>query len=300
MFDIYALEFKLYRMQVPEWIRHHFPKPKTLEQMSALLHGLRLHTICEEAKCPNIGECFREETATFLILGNICTRNCRFCAVRKGKPLPIDTNEPQQVAQAIEKLNLSHAVITSVTRDDLIDGGASQFAQTIKEIHSFCKSSSRTAPTVEVLLPLLNLKGLEEVISTHPEVINHNIETAERLYPEVRPNFRYSESLEFLRQTKKLDNSIITKSGFMLGLGETESEVIKMMKDLRDQKVDILTIGQYLRPSGRHLPVANYIHPDKFLEYKKIGCSLGFKYVVAGSYVRSSYKAKEALAKCCI
>lgn len=280
-------------MKVPEWIRHHFPKPETLEQMNTLLRGLKLHTVCEEAKCPNIGECFGEGTATFLILGDICTRSCKFCAVKKGKPKPIDSDEPKRVAQAVKQLGLSYAVITSVTRDDLPDAGASQFANVVKEIHNISQQS-----TVEVLLPLLDLKGLEEVINTHPEVINHNIETVERLYPEVRPNFRYSESLEFLGQVKKLDNSIITKSGFMLGLGETESEVIKMMEDLREQEVDILTIGQYLRPSGRHLPVVNYIHPNKFLEYKKIGCSLGFKYVVAGSYVRSSYKAKEALAKC--
>ncbi len=280
-------------MKVPEWIRHHFPKPETLEQMNTLLRGLKLHTVCEEAKCPNIGECFGEGTATFLILGDICTRSCKFCAVKKGKPKPIDSDEPKRVAQAVKQLGLSYAVITSVTRDDLPDAGASQFANVVKEIHNISQQS-----TVEVLLPLLDLKGLEEVINTHPEVINHNIETVERLYPEVRPNFRYSESLEFLGQVKKLDNSIITKSGFMLGLGETESEVIKMMEDLREQEVDILTIGQYLRPSGRHLPVVNYIHPDKFLEYKKMGYSLGFKYVVAGSYVRSSYKAKEALAKC--
>ena len=282
-------------MKVPEWIRHHFPKPETLEQMNTLLRELKLHTVCEEAKCPNIGECFGEETATFLILGDICTRSCKFCAVKKGKPKPIDSDEPKRVAQAVKQLGLSHAVITSVTRDDLPDGGASQFASVVREIGW---ATARVAPTVEVLLPLLNLKGLKEVINTHPEVINHNIETAERLYPEVRPKFRYSESLEFLGQAKKLDNSIITKSGFMLGLGETEEEIIKMMEDLREQEVDILTIGQYLRPSGRHLPVANYIHPNKFLEYKKRGYSLGFKYVVASPYVRSSYKAKEALAKC--
>ena len=280
-------------MKVPEWIRHHFPKSETLEQMNTLLRGLKLHTVCEEAKCPNIGECFGEGTATFLILGDICTRSCKFCAVKKGKPKPIDSNEPKRVAQAVKQLGLSHTVITSVTRDDLPDAGASQFANVIKEIRNISRQS-----TVEVLLPLLNLKGLKEVVSTHPEVINHNIETAERLYSEVRTKFRYSESLEFLRQIKKLDESIITKSGFMLGLGETEEEITKMMEDLREQEVDILTIGQYLRPSGRHLPVANYIHPDKFLEYEKMGYSLGFKYVVAGSYVRSSYKAKEALAKC--
>ncbi len=287
-------------MKVPEWIRHHFPKSETLEQMNTLLRGLKLHTVCEEAKCPNIGECFGEGTATFLILGDICTRSCKFCAIRKGKPKPIDTDEPKRVAQAVKQLGLSHTVITSVTRDDLPGAGASQFANIVKEIHNISRQSTVNSQqsTVEVLLPLLNLKGLKEVISTPPEVINHNIETAERLYPEVRTKFRYSESLEFLRQVKKLDNSIITKSGFMLGLGEAESEVIKMMEDLREQEVDILTIGQYLRPSGRHLPVVNYIHPDKFLEYRKMGYSLGFKYVVAGPYVRSSYKAKEALAKC--
>ncbi len=284
-------------MKIPEWIKHHYPKPETLEQIRNLLRGFELHTICEEAKCPNIGECFKEGTATFLILGNICTRNCKFCAVKKGKPKPIDSDEPKRVAQAVRKLGLSHTVITSVTRDDLSDGGASHFANVIKEIS---RDRSRPVPTVEVLLPLLDSKGLEEVIDAHPEVINHNIETIERLYPEVRLRFKYSESLEFLRQAKQLNNFILTKSGFMLGLGEVEKEIVKMMEDLRKHEVDILTIGQYLRPSGKHLPVVNYIHPDKFLEYKKIGYSLGFKYIVSGPYVRSSYKAQEALAKCTI
>ncbi|MCK4353521.1 lipoyl synthase [candidate division WOR-3 bacterium] len=294
-------------MSVPEWIRHrsvaealerkqHFPKDvgayrnTPLYEMKSLLHGLALHTICEEAKCPNIGECFAKKTATFLILGDVCTRNCGFCGVKKGKPKPVDPEEPENVAKAVKQLKLKHAVITSVTRDDLQDKGAGQFIKVVKEIQKL-----KPTTTIELLIPFLELQWLKEVIDTQPEVINHNIETVPRLYPEVRPGFNYQNTLELLSQIKLFNSSIISKSSIMLGLGETKNEVIQAMKDLRTQEVDILTIGQYLRPSGKQLPVVNYIHPKKFLEYQETGYSLGFKYVISGPYVRSSYKAQEAL-----
>lgn len=263
--------------------------------MQILLNELELHTVCEEAKCPNIGECFKKETATFLILGNICTRNCSFCAINKGKPLPPDPEEPGHIARATKKLGLSHTVITSVTRDDLPNGGAEQFAATVKEIR---KINPET--TIEILIPDFNgsKEGLEKVIEIQPEVINHNVETVPRLYPRVRPKADYIRSLNLLKEIKETELSIITKSGFMVGLGETKSEIFEVMEDMRTQNVDVLTIGQYLCPSGKQLPVADYIHPDQFLEYKEKGNELGFKFVAANPYTRSSYKAQEALLAC--
>ncbi|MDI6839994.1 MAG: lipoyl synthase [bacterium] len=280
-------------MPIPNWIRHHFPKPETLVQMKSIFRGLSLHTVCEEAKCPNIGECFDRGTATFLILGDICTRNCGFCGVKKGKPSQVDKEEPKHVAQATRQLRLSHVVVTSVTRDDLTDGGASQFIATTNEIR---KINPRT--TVELLLPILDLQSIKRVAVTYPEVISHNIETVPSLYPQVRPRYNYMDSLKLLNYVKKITPSTITKSGFMLGLGETVDEVLSLMEDLKEQGVDILTIGQYLRPTGRQLPVVDYIHPDQFMQYEEIGYSFGFRYVVAGPYVRSSYKAREAMLKC--
>jgi lipoic acid synthetase len=260
--------------------------------MDALLEGLNLHTVCDSALCPNRGECFKKGTATFIILGNICTRNCGFCAVKKGKPLPLDPEEPYHIAQAARHLQLKHIVVTSVTRDDLPDGGAEHFAETIIEIKKQLPKS-----TVEVLVP--DFKGsweaLQRVIDAQPEVINHNIETVNRLYRLVRPKAVYKRSLELLRQVKIRDKNIISKSGIMVGLGEEEEEIIQAMKDLREVDGDILTIGQYLRPSPLHLRVQNYIHPDKFEEYQKTGMSLGFKYVASAPLVRSSYHAGEIL-----
>lgn len=274
------------------WLRRTLPDQRVLDRMDALLEGLNLHTVCDSALCPNRGECFKKGTATFIILGNICTRNCGFCAVKKGKPLPLDPEEPYHIAQAARHLQLKHIVVTSVTRDDLPDGGAEHFAETIIEIKKQLPKS-----TVEVLVP--DFKGsweaLQRVIDAQPEVINHNIETVNRLYRLVRPKAVYKRSLELLRQVKIRDKNIISKSGIMVGLGEEEEEIIQAMKDLREVDGDILTIGQYLRPSPLHLRVQNYIHPDKFEEYQKAGMSLGFKYVASAPLVRSSYHAGEIL-----
>lgn len=276
-------------MAVPEWIKHHYPKPEELKEIKSILREAHLHTVCEEAKCPNIGECFGKRTATFLILGDICTRECKFCGIKKGSPAQVDPQEPVHIAEIVKKLKLSHIVITSVTRDDLGDGGAKQFADTIKEIREL-----KTGTTIEVLIPIMKEKGLQTIIGGSPEVINYNMETVKRLYPLVRPGYNYFDSLRLLGKIKKLSSLTTSKSGFMVGLGETENEIIELMKDLKTQQVDILTIGQYLRPSGNQLPVVEYITPEQFKKYEEIGHTMGFKYVVASPYVRSSYKAKEA------
>jgi len=284
-------------MYVPNWIRNKVVAlrssgAKQTTDMKLMLHDLSLHTVCEEAKCPNLGECFGRGTATFLIMGDICTRNCTFCAVKKGTPAPIDHEEPKRIAFAVKKLSLSHAVVTSVTRDDLNDGGASHFAATAIEIR---KQNSNT--TVEVLIPDFqnNSASMEKIADAEPDVINHNVETVPRLYKKVRPKADYEKSLNLLKLVKELSHNSITKSGFMVGLGETKEEIISVMKDLRAAGVDILTIGQYLRPSGRHHPVMRYVMPEEFSSYEEIGYNLGFSYVVAGPFVRSSYKAEEAL-----
>jgi len=276
------------------WLRRKLPDQKALERMDSLLKELNLHTVCDSALCPNRGECFKKGTATFMILGNICTRNCQFCAVEKGNPLPLDLEEPYHIAQAAKHLNLKHVVITSVTRDDLPDGGAKHFARTITEIKKILPES-----TIEVLVPDFegSWEALQIVIDAHPEVINHNIETVSRLYKLVRPKAVYKRSLELLRQIKIRDKNIISKSGVMVGLGEEKDEMIKAMKDLREVDCNILTIGQYLKPSPHHLKVSNYIHPDEFEAYRKIGMSLGFKYVASAPLVRSSYQAGEILNK---
>jgi len=276
------------------WLRRKLPDQKVLERMDSLFKELNLHTICDSALCPNRGECFKKGTATFMILGNICTRNCQFCAVEKGKPLPLDSEEPRHIAQAAKHLNLKHIVVTSATRDDLLDGGAKHFAQTITEVKKILPES-----TIEVLIP--DFKGswdaLQIVIDAHPEVINHNIETVPRLYKLVRPKAVYKRSLELLRQIKIRDKNVFSKSGIMVGLGEEKDEMIKAMKDLQEVGCDILTIGQYLKPSPHHLKVSNYIHPDEFEVYRNIGMSLGFKYVASAPLVRSSYHAGEILNK---
>ena len=274
------------------WLRRKLPDQKVLDQMDSLLKDLNLHTVCDSALCPNRGECFKQGTATFMILGDVCTRNCRFCAVKKGKPLPLDPDEPFHVAQAAKHLNLKHIVVTSVTRDDLSDGGADCFAKTIIDIRKQLPLS-----TIEVLIP--DFKGskeaLQKVMNAQPEVINHNIETVPRLYSLIRPQAIYKRSLEVLKEVKLYSKGIFSKSGIMLGLGEKEEEIIESMKDLRKVDCDILTIGQYLKPSPYHLKVSEYIHPDKFEEYQNIGMSLGFKYVASAPLVRSSYHAGEIL-----
>ena len=260
--------------------------------MKGLLDGLGLHTICENALCPNVGECFEQKTATFLILGNICTRNCTFCAVGKGLPKPVDEKEPEHLLQAAEKLGLNYIVITSVTRDDLVDGGASQFAQIINLL-------KKNVVTVEVLIPdfLGSAEALKTVVSAGPDVINHNVETVPRLYPEVRPKADYNRSIELLFTVKGLDPGIVTKSGLMLGLGERREEVIEVMQDLREAGSDLLTLGQYLRPSSRHHPVMRFISPKEFDEYQAIGKEMGFIEVASAPLVRSSFKAAELYAE---
>jgi len=276
------------------WLRRKLPDRKVLQEMDSLLKNLNLHTVCDSAQCPNRGECYQKGTATFMILGNICTRNCGFCAVQKGRPLPLDIDEPYHVAKAAQQLRLKHVVITSVTRDDLPDGGAEQFRNTVSEIKRLIPES-----TVEVLVPDFNgsWEALQQIINALPEVINHNIETVPRLYSLVRPQARYELSLELLRQVKIRNKNIFTKSGIMLGLGEEQEEVIQAMEDLRKVNCDMLTIGQYLRPSPNHLKVYKYIHPHQFAEYQKIGMSLGFKFVASAPLVRSSFQAGEILQK---
>lgn len=280
-------------MSLPQWIRKKAPREEILQEIKGLLRSYSLHTVCEEARCPNIGECFQKRTATFLILGDRCTRNCRFCAVKKKEPLPLDSQEPENVAQAVKGLDLRYVVITSVTRDDLSDGGAKQFAQTIREIRRFNGNEVR----VEVLIPDFkgSLFSLKKVMEAKPDVLNHNLETVSRLYPQVRPQADYKRSLELLKQSKELDPSVYTKSGLMVGLGESFKEVIEAMEDLREVDCDILTIGQYLRPSPQHLAVREFVTPEKFKEYEKIGQSLGFSYIASSPFTRSSYQAEKAL-----
>jgi len=273
----------------PDWLKVKLA-PEGLNEVKGMLKRLSLFTVCEEANCPNITECFGRRTATFMILGKICTRNCTFCNVTKGKVMPVDFEEPLRIAKAVQELKLKHVVITSVTRDDLNDGGAGHFAQVIGEIKKLDKNV-----VVEVLIPDFqgNLAALLKVINTKPEIINHNIETVPRLYPEVRPQAIYERSLQLLQNAKNMDKSIFTKSGIMLGLGENELEVIDVLEDLRAVNCDLLTIGQYLAPSKKHYPVIEYVHPEVFARYKKIGEELGFKYVASGPLVRSSYHAAE-------
>lgn len=278
-------------MKRPDWLTIEAPSPETLESMKKLLEVGHLHTVCEGADCPNIGECFAQKTCTFMILGDVCSRNCRFCAVKHGRPLPVDPEEPQGVALTVQQLKLQHVVVTSVTRDDLADGGAGHFAETIKAI-------KKTGPevTVEVLIPDFqgNKKALQKVIAAQPEVINHNVETIPRLYAAVRPQAIYERSLELLQRVNAA--GILSKSGLMLGLGETTDEVLKVMEDLRAVHCDILTLGQYLSPSPAHHPVVDYIHPQTFAWLKQKAYNLGFGEVSAGPLVRSSYQAARTLA----
>ncbi len=258
--------------------------------MQALCADLQLHTVCESAKCPNQGECFSQGIATFLILGDICTRNCQFCAIEKGRSLPIDTDEPARIAEAVKKLQLKHAVITSVTRDDLIDGGATHFVQVVENIKSSCPQT-----TIEVLIPDFqgSIRALQCVVSSHPDIIGHNVETVRRLYPKVRPKANYQRSLNLLLTVKSADQSILTKSGLMLGLGEQHDEIVAVMGDLRAVACDFLTIGQYLPPSHMHYPLSRYVPQPEFELYEQIGKKMGFCSVLSGAFVRSSFNAVE-------
>lgn len=280
--------------RLPPWFKQKLIDPSIMSTMQGLLDGLSLHTICENAHCPNIGKCFSEGTATFLILGDVCTRRCTFCAVKKGAPTPVDEEEPQHLLKAVEKLDLSYIVITSVTRDDLADGGATQFAKTIKLLHE-----NKEGAIVEVLVPDFHgsMEAIKRVVEAHTEVVNHNIETVPRLYPEVRPGADYNRSLELLLRVKSLDPEIVTKSGLMLGLGETKVEVLEVMNDLREANCDLLTIGQYLSPSPQHHPVVRFVLPEEFTEYEGIGKEMGFAQVASAPLVRSSFKAAELYAK---
>ena len=274
----------------PEWLKKQFD-PVAEAQMTALLRALSLNTVCEDANCPNRSECFKSKTATFLILGDVCTRGCRYCAVAKGAPQPLDAEEPQRVAEASRKLGLRHIVVTSVTRDDLPDGGADHFARTIAALRARLPQS-----TIEVLIPDFqgSMAALKTVIDAKPDIINHNIETVASLYPLVRPQADYARSLELLRRVKAA--GLYTKTGFMVGLGETQQDVLLLIDDLVAAGCDMLTIGQYLQPSKNHLPVVEFITPAQFDDYKEIAMQKGIRFVASGPFVRSSYHAAEAMA----
>ena len=279
-------------LKKPPWIKVKGPSEKCLSDMKAMLDSLNLHTVCESAICPNVGTCFSKGTATFMILGDICTRDCGFCSVKHASPLPVDPEEPLRVAQAAQKLNLKHVVITSVTRDDLPDGGAQQFAETIRQINRLLPNA-----TTDVLIPDVRAskENLSIVIDAQPTILAHNLETVPRLYKTARQHSNYQTSLTILEWTKEIDQNIFTKSGIMLGLGETREEVVRTMEDLRRINCDFLTIGQYLRPTPRNVEVVEYIHPDIFLRYKEEGEQMGFRYVASAPFVRSSFHAEEAL-----
>jgi lipoic acid synthetase len=272
----------------PPWLRVKLPAGETFFELKRLVRQHRLHTVCEEAMCPNIGECWNQRSATFMLLGDTCTRSCGFCAVKTGRPEAIDAQEPGRVAEAIGTLGLRYAVITSVNRDDVPDGGSHIFAATIRAVRQQVPDCR-----VEVLIPDFkgNWEALAEVVAAQPDVLNHNMESIARLYYRVRPQAKYERSLELLQRVKMLAPAMRTKSGLMVGLGEEPAEVVETMRDLRRSQCDLLTIGQYLRPSAQHLPVVRYYHPEEFAELKRQGEALGFVHVEAGPLVRSSYHA---------
>ena len=274
----------------PEWLKVKIENPRNLSHVSKIIQSLNLNTVCHGANCPNRLECFSKKTATFMILGSVCSRHCRFCNIESGKLLPPDLGEPYRVAEAVKALELKHAVVTSVTRDDLTDGGASIFALTIKAIR---EASPETV--IEVLIPdfMGSFDALKSVMDAGPDIINHNVETVTRLYEAIRPEAVYEQSLELLRRIKAYNPKILSKSGFMLGLGEMESEVFELIDDLKGVDVDILTIGQYLPPSDEHAPLVAYITPEKFTEYGKYAQSIGVGSVASSPLVRSSYNAHE-------
>ncbi|HEX8925293.1 MAG TPA: lipoyl synthase [Terriglobales bacterium] len=281
------------RAPKPSWLRARAPVGENYHELKRLARGLNLHTVCESAQCPNIGECWNHKTATFMLLGNLCTRRCGFCAVPKGKPEPIDFQEPVRVAEAVDRLGLKFAVVTSVNRDDDNIGGATVFAETIREIRKRQPDCS-----VEVLIP--DFQGREDclriVLDAKPNILNHNTETVPRLYRVARSGARYPRTLELLRRAKEIDPATITKTGLMVGIGEETSELLQVFRDLAAQKVDILTVGQYLAPSKNHLPVKRMYTPDEFAFLKQEAMKMGFKHVESGPLVRSSYHAHEQAA----
>jgi lipoic acid synthetase len=274
----------------PEWIKVRAPSGETYEKVRTLMRSKHLHTVCEEARCPNMGECWGGGTATFLMLGDTCTRSCRFCDIKTGRPSPIDWQEPNRVAESVRAMNLRHVVITSVNRDERPDGGAPIFAMVIRRIRQVQPGCS-----IEVLIP--DFKGsrdaLKIVMDAQPEVLNHNVETVPRLFRQVQPQDHYEWAEATLRNAKAIDSLVLTKSGIMVGLGETFDEVVAVMRDLVSWGVDILTIGQYLQPSQKHMAIDRYYTPDEFTEFKRIGLELGFKWVESGPLVRSSYHAEQ-------
>ena len=276
----------------PDWLRAPAPVGENYRDLKGLIERLRLHTVCESAACPNVGECWNHRTATFMILGNVCTRRCGFCAVQKGGPLPVDYDEPRRVAEGVAAMGLRFAVVTSVNRDDRTDGGADLFALTIRAIRERVPGCG-----VEVLVPDFQGRheSMETVLAARPDVLNHNTETVPRLYRQVRLGARYERSLDMLAYARTIAPDIPTKSGLMLGLGETTEEVLSVMRDLRAHGVEILTLGQYLRPSPKHLPIVRYVPPAEFDELRHAGQAMGFAHVEAGPLVRSSYHAASAV-----
>lgn len=274
--------------RLPEWLTIRLPRPEAIKNVERMMRDKNLHTVCESARCPNLPECWSKQTATFMILGDTCTRSCGFCAIKVGKGLELDPFEPFNVAMTAKKMGMKHVVVTSVARDDLADEGATQFARTIEMLHKHIPEV-----IVEVLTPDFKAKPdcVRTVTAAHPEIYNHNIETIERLHTVVRPQAKYARTLRVLEMVKELDPTIYTKSGLMLGLGETRDEVLTTLRDLRKVGVDAVTIGQYLRPTMHHLPVVSFIHPDEFAEYERIGEEMGFAFVASGPFIRSSYNA---------
>ena len=277
--------------RLPEWLKKRVPSPLTVNLVNDMMRESKLNTVCESARCPNIGECWSKKTATFMILGDICTRSCGFCAIKVGRPEALDGDEPRRVAAAAKEMGLKHVVVTSVARDELPDEGAGHFADTIRALRA-----AIPGVIVEVLTP--DFKGkrwcIRRVVEAHPDIYNHNIETVERLSPVVRPQAKYERTLDLLRTVTNMDPTIYTKSGIMLGLGETHEEVLQTLRDLREVGVSAVTIGQYLRPTtDKHLPVVEYVHPDQFAEYERIGDAMGFLFVASGPFVRSSYNAQD-------
>ena len=272
----------------PTWLRKKAPDPSVLLYIKSLLDELGLHSICESAECPNQGECFAEGTVTFLVLGNVCTRNCRFCAVTKGIPQAPDEQEPKKIAEAVKRLGLTYVVITSVTRDDLPDNGANHFSKIVREVNS-------ASPLTIVELLISDLQGstqaITDITNSLPQVINHNIETVPRLYPAVRPKAHYQRSLEVLHTIKSINSSIVTKSGLMLGMGEDRHELLQVLVDLRKVDCDLITLGQYFPPSKSHYPLSRFVTPGEFEEIKHIALDIGFRGVLSGPFVRSSYNA---------
>ena len=272
----------------PDWLKVRAPSGETYENLKRLMRVKTLHTVCEEALCPNIGECWGRGTATFLMMGDVCTRSCGFCDVKTGRPAPLDWDEPRRVAEAVRAMSLHHVVITSVNRDERKDGGAPIFALVIREVRQL-----QPGCTIEVLIPDFkgSLDALKTVVDEQPDILNHNVETVPRLFKKVQPQDRYEWAMATLGNAKKLNPAQITKSGIMVGLGETDEEVIEVMRDLAALGVDILTVGQYLQPSKKHLPVERFVTPQQFAEYKRLGIEMGFRWVESGPLVRSSYNA---------